>query len=106
MCSFSLGHVVYHARHKGADTPVELILSEHWLVYLYYNSKGRRIEVSVVEMFEGYEEKNQYVYITCLFSWKDFLFAYSTLYLEFLTVEKDLFNDFKEVTRYLHCSTN
>lgn len=52
------GHVLYHARHKGVDTPVDLILSEHWLVYLYYNTKGRRIEISVAEFYEGYEEKN------------------------------------------------
>lgn len=58
-----LGHVVYQARHKGADSPAELILSEHWLVYLYYNTKGKRTEVSIVELFEGYEEMNQYVNI-------------------------------------------
>ena len=50
---------MYHARHKGADAPVEMILSEHWLVYLYYNAKGKRNEVAVVELYEGYEEKNQ-----------------------------------------------
>ncbi|XP_066921649.1 ER membrane protein complex subunit 1-like [Clytia hemisphaerica] len=52
------GHIVYHARHKGGEGPVEMILSEHWLVYLYHNSKGKRNEVAVVELFEGYEEKN------------------------------------------------
>lgn len=52
------GHIIYQARHKGADEPIELILSEHWFVYLYQNTKGRRTEVSVVEFYEGYEEKN------------------------------------------------
>jgi len=52
------GHVIYSARHKGASQPVEAILSEHWLIYLHYNTKGRRYEVSVVELYEGYEEKN------------------------------------------------
>jgi len=54
-----LGNVVYQVRHKGADTPLESILSEHWLVYLYYNTKAKRNELSVVELYEGYEEKNQ-----------------------------------------------
>ena len=54
-----LGNVVYQVRHKGADTPLESILSEHWLIYLYYNTKAKRNELSIVELYEGYEEKNQ-----------------------------------------------
>lgn len=50
---------MYNVRHKGGEEPLEMILSEHWLVYSYYNAKAKRNEVSVVEMYEGYEEKNQ-----------------------------------------------
>lgn len=54
-----IGHIVYQARHKGADGPAHLILSEHWLIYAYHNAKGRRMEMSVVEFYEGYEDKNK-----------------------------------------------
>ena len=50
---------MYQARHKGSDEPAHLILSEHWLVYAYHNAKGRRMEMAVVEFYEGYEEKNK-----------------------------------------------
>ena len=52
------GHVIYHARHKSATTPVNLILSEHWLLYVYYNPKGKRNELSVVEFYEDGEAKD------------------------------------------------
>ena len=52
---------MYQARHRSAKGPLHMVLSENWLVYLYYNLKARRTEISVVEMFEGFEEKNRYL---------------------------------------------
>jgi len=52
------GQIVYQARHRNAKGPLQMVLSENWLVFLYYNLKARRTEISVVEMFEGFEEKN------------------------------------------------
>lgn len=54
-----LGHIVYQVKHKGVSGPVGATLSENWLVYMYYNTKGRRYEISVAEFYEGYEEKNR-----------------------------------------------
>lgn len=53
------GQIVYQARHRNSKGPMQMVLSENWLVYLYYNNKARRSEISVVEMFEGFEERNR-----------------------------------------------
>lgn len=52
---------MYNVRHNGGEQPIQMILSEHWLLYLYHNAKSKRNEVSVVEMYEGYEENNRFV---------------------------------------------
>ena len=64
----NLGQIVYQARHRNAKGPLQMVLSENWLVYLYYNLKARRTEISVVEMFEGFEEKNRYALMLVLYS--------------------------------------
>ncbi len=60
---FLAGQIVYQARHRSARGPVQMVLSENWLVYLLYNTKTKRTEVSVVEMYEGFEERNRSVFI-------------------------------------------
>lgn len=32
--------------------------SENWIVYKYYNTKARRHELAVLELYEGYKERN------------------------------------------------
>lgn len=69
-----LGHIVYQVKHKGVSGPVGVTLSENWLVYTYYNTKGRRYEISVAEFYEGYEEKNRWDFCKRFRDLKAFLF--------------------------------
>lgn len=46
----SLVHFTHHPKCRG---PSEIVHSENWLIYSYYNTKSRRTEVSSLEMFEG-----------------------------------------------------
>lgn len=46
----ALVHSTYHPKSRG---PFNMVHSENWLVYSYYNTKNRRTEVSSLEMFEG-----------------------------------------------------
>ncbi|KAL9950542.1 hypothetical protein ACROYT_G043054 [Oculina patagonica] len=52
------GLIVFHARHKNAKGPIHMVHSENWLVYCLYNTKSRRYEVTVLEMYDGYTERN------------------------------------------------
>ncbi|XP_012563007.1 ER membrane protein complex subunit 1 [Hydra vulgaris] len=52
------GFIIYSSFHRSADLPLDLIHSENWLIYQYYSTKHRRTEMSVVELYEGFEEKN------------------------------------------------
>jgi hypothetical protein len=53
-----LGNIVYHGRHRNAHGPVCVVHSENWVIYKYYNSKARRHELAVLELYEGYQERN------------------------------------------------
>lgn len=46
------GGVVFHTSHKAATAPVHLVHSENWIVYQFYNSKQRRHELVVLELYE------------------------------------------------------
>lgn len=51
----ALVHSIYHPKSQG---PFNMVHSENWLVYSYYNTKNRRTEVSSLEMFEGTTQSN------------------------------------------------
>lgn len=44
--------------HKRTQGPFHIVHSENWLVYVYFNEKTRRNEVSTVEMYEGKVQSN------------------------------------------------
>ncbi|XP_029195823.2 ER membrane protein complex subunit 1-like [Acropora millepora] len=52
------GLIVFHARHKNAKGPLHMVHSENWLVYCLFNTKSRRYELTVLEMYDGYKERN------------------------------------------------
>lgn len=37
-----------------------MVHSENWLVYCLFNTKSRRYELTVLEMYDGYKERNRY----------------------------------------------
>ncbi|XDV45908.1 hypothetical protein PO909_013917 [Leuciscus waleckii] len=56
------GRIVHEAVQRKAKGPVHFVHSENWLVYVYWNSKFRRNEFSVLELFEGAELYNSTVF--------------------------------------------
>lgn len=52
------GLIIFHTRHKSAKGPIHMVHSENWLVYCLYNTKSRRYELTVLEMYDGYTERN------------------------------------------------
>lgn len=51
----ALIHLIHHPKSRGSS---EMVHSENWLVYSYYNTKSRRTEISSLEMFEGIHQVN------------------------------------------------
>ncbi|KRY73348.1 ER membrane protein complex subunit 1 [Trichinella pseudospiralis] len=47
------GNVIYIAKQKRSLGPYRLLLCENWIIYTFWNEKYRRMEISVVEMYEG-----------------------------------------------------
>ncbi|XP_016138578.1 ER membrane protein complex subunit 1-like [Sinocyclocheilus grahami] len=56
------GRIVHEAVQRKARGPVHFVHSENWVVYVYWNSKFRRNEFSVLELFEGAELYNSTVF--------------------------------------------
>ncbi|XP_073731284.1 ER membrane protein complex subunit 1 [Misgurnus anguillicaudatus] len=56
------GRIVHEAVQRKAKGPVHFVHSENWVVYVYWNSKFRRNEFSVLELFEGAELYNSTVF--------------------------------------------
>lgn len=52
------GTIVDSIVHKRTIGPFFMVHSENWLVYVYYNEKTRRNEVTTVEMYEGNIQSN------------------------------------------------
>lgn len=52
------GSVVNSFSHKRCKGPVNIVHSENWFFYSYYNMKNRRYEVTSVELFEGSKQFN------------------------------------------------
>jgi hypothetical protein len=46
------GATIHHTTHRNAEGPVNLELSENWIVYHYYNTKLRRHELVVTELYD------------------------------------------------------
>ncbi|KAK3519101.1 hypothetical protein QTP70_016312 [Hemibagrus guttatus] len=56
------GRIVHEAVQRKARGPVHFVHSENWVVYAYWNTKSRRNEFSVLELFEGMELYNSTVF--------------------------------------------
>ncbi|MCI4387380.1 hypothetical protein PGIGA_G00073390 [Pangasianodon gigas] len=56
------GRIVHEAVQRKARGPVHFVHSENWVVYAYWNTKSRRNEFSVIELFEGMELYNSTVF--------------------------------------------
>ncbi|TRY87080.1 hypothetical protein DNTS_009164 [Danionella cerebrum] len=56
------GRIVHEVVQRKARGPVHCVHSENWVVYVYWNSKFRRNEFSVLELFEGAELYNSTVF--------------------------------------------
>ncbi|XP_035238782.1 ER membrane protein complex subunit 1 isoform X1 [Anguilla anguilla] len=56
------GRIIHEAVQRKARGPVHCVHSENWVVYVYWNTKARRNEFSVLELFEGTELYNSTVF--------------------------------------------
>ncbi|XP_063064520.1 ER membrane protein complex subunit 1 [Engraulis encrasicolus] len=56
------GRIIHEAVQRKARGPVHFVHSENWVVYEYWNVKARRVEFSVLELFEGMELYNSTVF--------------------------------------------
>ncbi|KAM4650502.1 ER membrane protein complex subunit 1 isoform 2-T2 [Discoglossus pictus] len=52
------GRIIHSSVQRRARGPVQIVHSENWMVYQYWNSKARRSELSVLELYEGTEQYN------------------------------------------------
>ncbi|XP_078001773.1 ER membrane protein complex subunit 1 isoform X2 [Phascolarctos cinereus] len=52
------GRIIHSSVQKKARGPVHLVHSENWVVYQYWNTKARRNEFTVLELYEGTEQYN------------------------------------------------
>ncbi|CAG9539340.1 unnamed protein product [Cercopithifilaria johnstoni] len=50
------GYIVYSGKQNKITGPIHLVHCENWLAYSYWNEKGRRMEIAVVELYEGLEQ--------------------------------------------------
>uniref|UniRef100_A0A673WPV4 ER membrane protein complex subunit 1 n=1 Tax=Salmo trutta TaxID=8032 RepID=A0A673WPV4_SALTR len=56
------GRIIHEAVQRKSRGPVHFVHSENWVVYEYWNTKSRRNEFSVLELFEGTELYNSTVF--------------------------------------------
>ncbi|XP_063798200.1 ER membrane protein complex subunit 1 [Pseudophryne corroboree] len=52
------GRIIHSSMQRKAKGPVHVVHSENWVVYQYWNSKARRNELTVLELYEGTEQYN------------------------------------------------
>ncbi|KAK1340428.1 hypothetical protein QTO34_018998 [Cnephaeus nilssonii] len=52
------GRIVHSSVQRKAKGPVHIVHSENWVVYQYWNTKARRNELTVLELYEGTEQYN------------------------------------------------
>lgn len=56
------GAIIFSMSHRRAQGPVQIVHSENWLTYTFYNEKVRRYEVAAVELYEGKTQANSTVW--------------------------------------------
>ncbi|KAK2851205.1 hypothetical protein Q5P01_007481 [Channa striata] len=56
------GRIIHEAVQRKARGPVHIVHSENWVVYVYWSTKSRRNEFSVIELYEGMELYNSTVF--------------------------------------------
>ncbi|KAI9907941.1 hypothetical protein PsorP6_003227 [Peronosclerospora sorghi] len=47
------GRILHRVRHAHASGPVQLVQSENWVVYSYWNARDKRTEMVSLALFEG-----------------------------------------------------
>lgn len=52
------GSMIFSITHKRVRGPIHIVHSENWLVYSYFNEKGRRTEIATLELYEGKIQSN------------------------------------------------
>ncbi|RMB91782.1 hypothetical protein DUI87_32012 [Hirundo rustica rustica] len=52
------GRIIHSSVQRKAKGPVHMVHSENWVVYQYWNTKARRNEFTVLELYEGTEQYN------------------------------------------------
>ncbi|XP_060114778.1 ER membrane protein complex subunit 1-like [Heteronotia binoei] len=52
------GRIIHSSVQRKARGPVHIVHSENWVVYQYWNTKARRNEFTVLELYEGTEQYN------------------------------------------------
>ncbi|XP_054857363.1 ER membrane protein complex subunit 1 [Eublepharis macularius] len=52
------GRIIHSSVQRKAKGPVHIVHSENWVVYQYWNTKARRNEFTVLELYEGTEQYN------------------------------------------------
>ncbi|XP_059808019.1 ER membrane protein complex subunit 1 [Hypanus sabinus] len=52
------GRIIHESVQRKARGPVNVVHSENWVVYKYWNTKSRRNEMTVLELYEGTEQYN------------------------------------------------
>jgi len=67
------GAMIFSITHKRVHGPIHIVHSENWLVYSYFNEKGRRTEIATLELYEGKIQsnttgKNQFIIYSILYS--------------------------------------
>jgi len=50
--------MIFSITHKRVRGPIHIVHSENWLVYSYFNDKGRRTEIATLELCEGKIQSN------------------------------------------------
>lgn len=56
------GQVVFSMTHRKVRGPFNIVHSENWLAYSYYNDKVRRTEITTVELYESKTQTNSTVW--------------------------------------------
>ena len=56
------GVIVYSINHKRVLAPVNIVHSENWLVYSYFNEKYRRTEITSLELYDNSNHSNKTVF--------------------------------------------
>lgn len=52
------GRIIYSASHRKCRGPVFVVHSENSVIYTYYSERGRRHEMSVIDLYEGLSQVN------------------------------------------------